>query len=293
MPAHSSTTRDGSSVPTTRPADVGQEVAGDPGADRADRRARRATPRGTRRTRARARGRRARDWIAPMPADSAYAAPAPNATAPNHAIQSADARLNTAITAPMYATPKRVRASRSPCREALERDETDHRADAEERDEHAELGVGRVQHVVHEHDAEREERAEPERDRERGGHDRVAPTGSGTRRGSAASAVVVALGERCDGPKLGEPGDAEERHDERERVDEEHERVRAVVDLATAARRPPRTARRRAGCSRTTCRGSGRWRAGARRRPPTRSGIDASRAGRNTMLATSTRKPHR
>ena len=53
--------------------------------------------------------------MAPIPADSAYAAPAPNAAAPNHAIQSADARLNTAITAPMYATPKRVRTSRSPC----------------------------------------------------------------------------------------------------------------------------------------------------------------------------------
>ena len=50
----------------------------------------------------------------------------------------------------------------------LEHTEPHRRTDAEERDEHAELRVGRVQHLAHEHDAEREEGAEAECDGERG-----------------------------------------------------------------------------------------------------------------------------
>ncbi len=50
---------------------------------------------------------------------------------------------------------------------ALQRGEAERGADAEQRDQHAELGVARVEHRAHEVDAEREEGAEPERDRDR------------------------------------------------------------------------------------------------------------------------------
>ena len=58
-------------------------------------------------------------------------------------------------------------------RHALEDEQAAGRADAEQRDQHTEPGVGHVQDVVHEHDAEREQRAETERDRERRRHHRT------------------------------------------------------------------------------------------------------------------------
>ena len=115
-------------------------------------------------------------------------------------------------------------------RQSLEHEQTHRRADAEQRDQHAEPGVRRVQHVVHEHDAEREQRAEPERDRERRGHHR-AHQRDPERVEEAGVAVDVVVGRGVRLAELREPGDAEERHEERQRVDEEHQRERPVVDL--------------------------------------------------------------
>ena len=103
------------------------------------------------------------------------------------------------------------------------------RADAEERDQHTEPGVGRVQDVVHEHDAEREERAETERDRERRRHhrthqrdpERVEEAGVGLRRRPSLCVVpswVSFAMQKNETTNV-------------ERVDEEHERVRTMVDL--------------------------------------------------------------
>jgi hypothetical protein len=142
-----------------------------------------------------------------------------------------------------------------------------------------------VQNVVHEHDAEREERTEPERDRQRGGHH------SAHQRDPECveeAGLALVVGYRMRRAELREARDAEERDDERQRIDEEHERVRAMVDRERKCSQPQQ--RRRWGCFRTTPRMSpfatgavvGRHEIGDRRI-----------AGRKTMLATSTRKPNR
>ena len=108
-----------------------------------------------------------------MPDASVNAAAAPNAAAPTKASASDPARLNTATTSPMAATPSRVSRDGIVPAPHLERGEPADRADAEQRDEHAELGVGRVEHLAHEHDAEREQRAQPQRHRRGCRHDRA------------------------------------------------------------------------------------------------------------------------
>ena len=82
-------------------------------------------------------------------------------------------------------------------RHALQDEQSERGAHAEERDQHTEPGVGRVQDVVDEHDAEREQRAEPERDRERRRHHRAHQRD--TERVEEASVRFVVDGRFCGG----------------------------------------------------------------------------------------------
>ena len=223
-----------------------------------------------------------------MPAESAYAAPAPNAAAPNHASHNAGARLKIATTAPMYATPKRVRAMRSSwgiawsaARPAA--------APAPKRAMSTPNSASLACRTLRTNTIPSE---------------KSAPSPSATE--SAAGITARTNGMRnasrnrtcCSSPgaTVGAPS-----WRSREMHANDTRKVAASMKNTSAKGRPARwngiaaTAAKRPAPSgmlpyddpSTRPLASGSW------SPSTRSGIDASRAGRNTMLAASSRKPQR
>ena len=229
--------------------------------------------------------------MAPMPADSAYAAPAPNAAAPNHAIQSADARLNTAMTAPMYATPKRVRTQQVAVRRfAGGRTDPPPRRRRRARSAHRTRNPTRAGRRARTRCRARRARRARARPRAPRASPR-APAGSGTRRGSRR---------RC-----------------------RRRRSMRAACPSCVSRAMQKNETRNVSASMKNTSANGRWSisngsaataansaapigmlpydvprisplaSGSSSSLATRSGIDASRAGRKTMLATSMRKPHR
>ncbi|MCU1467661.1 MAG: hypothetical protein JWM72_3589 [Actinomycetia bacterium] len=157
------------------------------------------------------------------------------------------------------------RSERVEVPDALQRQEAARSSHAEQCDKHAELGIARVQHRPDEFDPEREQRAEPERDRDRRGHDRAherqmervaeADVRLGILGDFAAFVVRSRLrvfGARAgwSRAKLGAEGHMPESRDhqcrdhERGRVEREDERERPAEDVAAGERRDERVRRR-------------------------------------------------
>ena len=115
--------------------------------------------------------------------------------------------------------------------------------DTEQRDQHAELGVARAEHVADEHDPEREQRSETAGDRDRRGHHRA------HERDREHGAEAQVLGRpavdagRAVG-KTGQAGDERGRPQERRGVDEEDQRVGRVQQRADRQRGNEREQRR-------------------------------------------------
>src|SRR2546421_193941 len=143
---------------------------------------------------------------------------------------------------PDHERPERGALDRIPARRALECGDAEDGAGSEQRDEPAELGVAGVEHLAHEHDAGREQRPQAERDRSRRRHHR--PDQWYPERAAEAGVLGRSVGGGGAG-EIGGAGDARERHEERQRVDPEHERVRPAPDV-TPRERGNRGERRRA-----------------------------------------------
>ncbi len=115
----------------------------------------------------------------------------------------------------------------------VQHEQPEHGTDAEQRDEHAELGVGGIQHLAHEHDAEREERPESERDRGGRGHHRA------HERDAERVEEPHVVGRRIVAVFAGqhrEARDERERHEEGRGVDPEDEGERAPEEIGERQR---------------------------------------------------------
>ena len=185
-PAHRSTTRAGSSVPTTGHVHLADQFAGHPGRDRRQREAEADDDVERREGEDAVGARRVATAARPCPTRASTPPRRRTRSRPGTRATTVGARLNPGHDAAEHGDPDPRRVQRFDVgRAAAAAASPTDGADTEQRDQHAELGVARVQHLADEHDPEREQRSETAA---RPRSSRASPrarAGSRTRRGSA------------------------------------------------------------------------------------------------------------